>query len=82
MKDTYFKDYEIEIASDVSERDGIGLNIYKNQELIIEIFRDDTDKTFTISCYEIGLPLEFVENAIELFKSEIPQEFINYDEFE
>ena len=82
MNDTYFKNYEIQIASDVNERDGIGLEIYKNQNLIIEIFRDDTDKTFTISCYEISLPLEFVEKAIELFRKEVPQDFIDYNELE
>ena len=32
----------IEIASDVNERDGIGVEIYRNDKLVIEIFRDDT----------------------------------------
>jgi len=36
------------IASDVNERDGIGVEIYRNNELIAEIFRDDTEKTRTI----------------------------------
>ena len=82
MKDIYFKDYEIIIASDVNERDGIGVEIYKSEKLLIEIFRDDTDKNFTVTCYEKDLPLEFVEKAIEYFKKEIPQEFIDYGELE
>jgi hypothetical protein len=71
MKDKYFKDYEIIIATDVNKRDGIGVEIYKNEKLLIEIFRDDIDKSCTVSCYEKDLPLEFVEKAIELFKKEI-----------
>lgn len=31
---------------------------------------------------KIGLPLEFVEKVIELFKKKIPQEFIDYNSFE
>lgn len=82
MEDIYFKDYEIEIASDVNERDGIGVKIYKNENQLIEIFRDDTQKSYTVSFYKKDLPLEFVEKAIELFKKVIPQEFINYEELE
>lgn len=33
------------VASDVNKRDGIGVEIYRNDRLVIEIFRDDTDKT-------------------------------------
>jgi hypothetical protein len=82
MEDIYFKDYEIEIASDVNERDGIGVKVYKDENLLIEIFRDDTQKNYTVSFYKKDLPLEFVEKAIELFKKVIPQEFINYEELE
>jgi hypothetical protein len=30
------------IVSDVSERDGIGVEIYRDNKLVVEIFRDDT----------------------------------------
>ena len=30
------------VASDVNLRDGIGVEIYRNNELVVEIFRDDT----------------------------------------
>ena len=33
---------KIQIASDVNERDGIGLEVYLDDKLVIEIFRDDT----------------------------------------
>ena len=68
------------IASDVSERDGIGIEIYRNDELIIEIFRDDTEKTRTITTYKKDISLELMEESIETFKTEIPWEFIKYDQ--
>lgn len=38
------KDYSYIIAGDVSLRDGIGMEVYKNENLVLEIFRDDMDK--------------------------------------
>ena len=72
------KDY-IEIASDVSgERDGIGIGIYRNNELLIEIFRDDTKLTRTITLWKQDIPLDLVEESIEKFKLNIPWDFIKY----
>ncbi|WP_417445313.1 hypothetical protein [Joostella sp.] len=67
------------IASDVNERDGIGVEIYRNDELIAEIFRDDTDKTRTIRVFKEKISLESMEECIEIFKKEIPWDFIKYD---
>jgi hypothetical protein len=39
----------IEIASDVNKRDGIGIEVYIDNKLIVEIFRDDTNLTRTIT---------------------------------
>tara|TARA_R110000751_G_scaffold307319_2_gene428164 strand:+ start:2292 stop:2531 length:240 start_codon:yes stop_codon:yes gene_type:complete len=72
----------IEIASDVSQRDGIGVEIYRNNELIVEIFRDDTEKSRTITTYKKDISLELMEESIEIFKKEIPWEFIDYGKFE
>jgi hypothetical protein len=68
----------VEIASDVSKRDGIGVEIYKDNKLIIEIFRDDTDKSRTITVYKQDIDLQVMEEAISVFKKEIPWEFIEY----
>ena len=43
MNDTN-QDIKIVVASDVSNRDGIGVEIYKNDEMVLEIFRDDSKK--------------------------------------
>lgn len=70
------------IASDVDKRDGIGIEIYRNDECVVEIFRDDTKKTRTITVFKNEVSLELMEECIELFKKEIPWSFIeNKDEF-
>lgn len=67
----------IEIVSDVSERDGIGIEVYRNNEMVLEIFRDDTEKTRTITVYKKDVSLELMQEAIEIFKKEIPWDFLN-----
>ncbi len=73
----------IEIASDVNDRDGIGVEIYRDNKLKVEIFRDDTKQNRTISVFENGksidISLDLMEEAIRVFKKEIPWDFINYD---
>lgn len=68
----------IEIASDVSSRDGIGIEVYRNNELVVEIFRDDTDRTRTITTYKKEISLELMEECIGAFKKEIPWDYIEY----
>jgi len=68
----------IEIASDVNQRDGIGIEVYRNNEMVLEIFRDDTDKTRTVTVYKKDIPLELIQESIETFKKEIPWDFIKY----
>ena len=68
----------IEIASDVNERDGIGIEVYRNNEMVLEIFRDDTEKTRTVTIYKKDISLELMEESIQTFKKEIPWEFIKY----
>ena len=68
------------IASNLNERDGIGVEIYRNDELIAEIFRDDTEKTRTIRIFKDNISLEQMEEFIQTFKKEIPWEFIEYGE--
>ena len=68
--------YTVVIASDVSgERDGIGIEVYSEGTLLLEIFRDDTRKTREISLFKDDVALDVVEASIEEFKKEIPWEF-------
>ena len=68
------------VASDVNPRDGIGIEYYIDDELLIEIFRDDTDRTRTVTLFKDDVSLDQMERAIEVFKKEIPWEFIEYEE--
>ena len=65
------------VASEVSDRDGIGIEIFQGDDLALEIFRDDTKKTREITLYKKDLPLELIEKSIEIFKKEIPWDFID-----
>jgi hypothetical protein len=67
------------IASDVSDRDGIGVEIYHDDKLVIEIFRDDTKRTRTVTLYQQDISLDLLEESIQTFKKEIPWDFIEYD---
>jgi len=77
MRSKSLKDYKVIIASDVNERDGIGIEIWEWEErkILIEVFRDDKNEDYTISVFEEGLPLKLIEESIACFKKEIPSEF-------
>ena len=68
----------IEIASDVNERDGIGVEIYRNDKLVTEIFQEDTSRTRTVTVFKSEVSLELIEEVISEFKKEIPWDFIRY----
>jgi hypothetical protein len=65
------------IKSDVSKRDGIGIEIYRDNKLVIEIFRDDSELTRTVTIFNREIGLDLLEESIEHFKKEIPWEFID-----
>lgn len=71
---------KVVIASDVCSRDGIGVEISIDNELILEIFRDDTRKMREVTLYKKDVPLEVVEEAIAIFRKEIPWDFIELGE--
>jgi len=64
------------IASDVSDRDGIGVELYHGDEMLMVIFRDDTKREREVTLYRKDLPLNIVEYGIRLFKSELPWDYI------
>lgn len=74
--DEYPKIEKYIVASDVgSGRDGIGVEVYSSNEMILEVFRDDSKKVREVTLYKKDLDLELVEQAIALFKTEIPWDF-------
>ena len=74
------KKEKVVVASDVNPRDGIGIEYYIDDQLLIEIFRDDTERKRTVTLFKDDVPLEQMERAIEVFKKEIPWEFIESKE--
>ena len=59
--------YTFLIASDISERDGIGLELYDSSDRLIgEIFRDDLAQEVRFSLTEgVHIPLHVLEASIE-----------------
>jgi hypothetical protein len=72
--------YQIVRASDVSTRDGIGVEISYKGKLVCEIFRDDTDRTRTVWLASQEVPLEDLEGFIQIFKDKIDWDFIEYED--
>ncbi len=56
------------VSRDVNLRDGIGVEIYRNNELVVEISRDDTQLTRTLTIFKQEIGLELLEECIEIFK--------------
>ncbi|ODS60764.1 MAG: hypothetical protein ABS37_17135 [Acidovorax sp. SCN 65-108] len=65
------------VASDVRNRDGIGIELYVDETLVLEIFRDDTKMTREVTLHKQEVSLELLEEAIATFKKEIPQDFLD-----
>lgn len=69
-------DHRVIIASDVGEhRDGIGIEVYLESELVLEIFRDDTTRTREITLFQTEVSLTLIEEAIAAFKNDIDWAF-------
>jgi hypothetical protein len=68
------------LASDFSKgRDGIGVEIYRGDSLLIEIYRDDTKKTREITTHTDSIALDEMEGFIQIFRQAIPWDFIDYE---
>ena len=68
-------EYSFQVASDVATRDGIGLECFRidgsKEELVLEVFRDDTLKTWTYSQFAESLPLELIEHVIAIARQQL-----------
>lgn len=68
------------VASDVSQRDGIGVELYVDDVLQLEVFRDDSTRRRYITHFTDTVDLELVELCIQKFKDEKLWEFIDEPE--
>ena len=64
------------MASDVNPRDGIGVELYYDDTLIMEVFRDDAQRTRTVAFHVESVSVEDVEACIEKFREEDLWSFI------
>ena len=69
---------KIEITSDISLRDGIGIDVFFKNTFILDIFRDDIKKTKEMTLFKKDVSLELIEFSIKKFKELIPQDYIDY----
>lgn len=57
-------------ASDVgSGRDGLGLEVWQDTQMLLEIFQDDTQGTITLNIFGQDIALETVCAAIDVFQA-------------
>ena len=72
------REFYFEISSDVI-RDGIGIEaweiIARKEIHLAEIFRNDKKRKIEFSANAQEIPLRLIEEMIEIFKKEIPQEY-------
>ena len=66
------------VASDVNPRDGIGLETYIDGDLVMEIFRDDSERRTYMTLFSGSLDLDVIEASVETFKRRIDLNYIEY----
>jgi hypothetical protein len=76
------RNYGFQVASDAFSRDGIGCELWEldADEVLAEVFRDDTLKQLSFTVFKpIDIPLEVLDRLLQIF-NEIPgRVFIEYD---
>ena len=69
-----YKDYSnirVVVETDILDRDGIGVEIYLNDEILIEIFRNDRKNQNEVTLFKSSIELGVVEYAIAVFNEKI-----------
>ena len=66
------------VASYVNPRDGIGLETYIDGDLVMEIFRDDSERRTYMTLFSGSLDLDVIEASVETFKRRIDLNYIEY----
>jgi len=64
MPEIQGRQYDVIVGSDVAERDGMSLEVYEGEALMLKIFYSDADGSMTFSAHQQDLPLAVVEWAI------------------
>ncbi|MBB5865537.1 hypothetical protein [Xanthomonas sp. 3058] len=64
------------VASDVNPRDGIGLETYIDGDLVMEIFRDDSERRTYMSLFSSKVDIAVLEASIAQFRARINSDYI------
>lgn len=70
------RDVHYIVASDVNHRDGIGLETYIDGHLVLEIFRDDSERKTYATLFSSQIDLHVLETSIATFKERIDLNYI------
>lgn len=62
---------KIIIFTDTLNRDGIGIELYINDIMILEIFRDDSANQKYINLFQKDVSLDIIEECISIFNRDI-----------
>jgi len=67
-------EYRFQVASDL-QRDGLGLECYRQsaagEELVLEVFRNDSKREYIFSQFSQDLPLSLVEYVVSAARSKL-----------
>jgi hypothetical protein len=72
------KEIHYVVASDVNPRDGIGLETYINGNLVMEIFRDDSERRTYMTLFSNQVDLDVLEASIAQFQERIDRNYVDY----
>ncbi|WP_346899063.1 hypothetical protein [uncultured Roseibium sp.] len=67
--------YSFQVASEVGERDGLGVEAYREngakRVLVCEVFRHDLDRNVTFTAFEQDIPFEVVEHTCRMARERL-----------
>jgi hypothetical protein len=69
--------FNIQAGIVVDTFDGIGVELWLDDKIVLEIFRDDTKKTREVTFFQKEVPLALLEESVKKFKKEIPWDFLD-----
>ncbi|EIU3495483.1 hypothetical protein L4P89_000103 [Pseudomonas aeruginosa] len=64
-------DYRLVFAYDVNPRDGLGLECWRGEQPLFEVFRDDAGRRFVVNLFASDVPLELLEAIIPTARREL-----------
>jgi hypothetical protein len=65
-------EFRYQVASDI-RRDGLGVELVGNNQVLAEIFRCDADNSLTLSVFVQDIPFIYVEKLVGMARSELTE---------